>query len=598
VSGARQFEPAVRAVADWLERLPGPVRRLEARDLQAYDRQRGFVVGWRMPVAFDDGTRRLDVLLDEWFPLAAPRIALVDRPEFLTWPHVERDGVLCLLPTTAACDPAVPQATVQHVLDCSCQLIQECIAGTNLDDFRQEFLSYWGWTVPESSTRAYSLLNPVPPTRAIRLWTGSSHYLLGETDAAIANWLANRRGDRIPAKDTTASAAMLWLDRPLLPSEYPKCGADLLALARRTGGNEMLSQMVFDEPDRIVVGIGSTTGNGPCLAAVTLSAPQLFSKSKNRSTRTLNAGFRKGKMPADVLVSRYFSGNRVIPSNVDRGDVGWVHGRDRNPHAERLLNSHAVVLGCGSVGAPVTLALMQAGLGRLSLVDPDVLKWSNISRHPLGASSVDSNKADALADRIRRDFPHVNDVTSFPRRWQDVLRLAPQLLQSADLIVSAMGDWEAEGALNDWHVESGRAHPIVYGWTEPHASAGHAVAICRTGGCFSCGLDNHGAHRSPATTWPRPTYLQEPACGAVYQPYGAIEVGHIVSMVADVALRSLMGNVEESTEWVWTGSKGLLESVGGAWDPSWRSVAEAKGPAPFVKDRPWAARPDCIACGK
>jgi molybdopterin/thiamine biosynthesis adenylyltransferase len=477
-------------------------------------------------------------------------------------------------------------------------LVQECIAGTNIDDFRNEFLSYWGWTVTDSSTPTYSLLDPVPPTRAIRLWMGNSYYLLGETDIDIANWLRNRRNDRSEAKDTTTTAIMLWLEEPLLPSEYPKCGADLLRLAGRTGGTEVIRHIAVDEPGKIVVAIASATVNGPCMAVVTLPTPQVYSTAKNGTVRTLNAGFRKGKIPTDVLVSRYFAGTRVIPSNVERIDAQWVHGRDQNPFAERLLNTHVVVLGCGSLGAPVALALMQSGLGRATLVDPDILNWSNISRHPLGAAYVGRNKADALADRIRRDFPHVKSVASFPRRWQDVRRLAPQLLESADLIVSAMGDWEGEGALNDWHLEHGRTRPIVYGWTEPHACAGHGVAICRIGGCFSCGLDAFGAPRSPITTWSQATYLQEPACGAVYQPYGAIEVSHTVSMIADVALKALIGGIEESTERIWTGDDRLLESVGGAWDASWQGIAKAKGPGAFMSDRAWPTRSDCIACGK
>ena len=581
----------------WLETLPGPVNRLNAQALRAYP-DRALVAGWRIAVAFGDISRRLDILLDDWFPFSTPKIALVDRPEFLIWPHVERDGVLCLLPTAATGNPAVPQALVKNVLACACQLVDECIAGSNIDDFRQEFLSYWDWTVSKPSTRVVSLVKPAPPTRAIRLWTGRSYNLLGDEDADIQKWLGNCRGDRASAKDTTDGAALLWLPQPLLPSEYPRSGSDLLTLARHVEGDQLLSRMAADHPARIVVALGSTTANGPCLAAVTLPTPAVFSKAKNCSARTLTAGFRKDKIPAHVLTSRYFGSNRVIPSNVERADAGWVHGRDQNPYLDRLRNSHVVLLGCGSVGAPVALGLMQAGLGRLSLIDPDALTWSNTSRHPLGARFVGSNKADALAERIKNEFPQVIEVTSFSRHWQEVLRVSPQLLESADLIVSAMGDWEAEGALNDWHAEGRREHPIVYGWTEPHACAGHAVAVCRIGGCLGCGLDNHGAHRALSTTWPTSTQLQEPACGAVYQPYGPIELSHIVAMVAGVALRALLGKIDESTEWVWTASNELLESVRGSWGPSWLGIVEAKGPTPFITRRAWSARADCDACGK
>ena len=598
MSAALDFASAVQAVSEWLEGLPGSVRRLSARELSAYDHHRGFNTGWRLQVSFDDGARHIDILIDDWFPHSAPRIALVDRPEFLTWPHIERDGVLCLLPSTASCDPTAPVGVVQHVLDSACQLVQESIAGSNADDFRQEFLSYWGWAVPDKSPRLYSLLNPAPPTRQVRLWRGTSYFLLGDTDADVTNWISHRRGERIEATDNTETALLLWLDAPLVPAEYPRSGADLLALARRAGGYDLITRAAVEEPNRIVVAIGSTTANGPCFGAVTLPTPQTVLKGSNRRNLTLTAGFRKGKLPAGVLVSRYFSGTPVVKAVVDRIDARWVHGRDRSPHAEQLRAANVVLLGCGSVGAPVAMALTQAGVGRLSLVDPETLTWSNISRHPLGASAVGKNKAEALADRIRRDCPQIVEITGYPRRWQDLARTSPQLVESPDLIVSAIGDWEAEGALNEWHVTRGRQRPILYGWTEPHACAGHAVMIRATGGCLGCGLDNHGALLSPVTTWPSPTYRQEPACGGVYQPYGPIELGHIVSIVAELALKGILGSEPTSTERVWVGDRGLLASCGGSWSSSWRSLAEANGPTGFIKDNVWQRRADCSVCGR
>lgn len=57
-------------------------------------------------------------------------------------------------------------------------------------------------------------------------------------------------------------------------------------------------------------------------------------------------------------------------------------------------------MGCGSLGSPVAIALAQAGVGRLTLIDYDHLKWANIGRHPLGAASVDDEKAKAVAESL------------------------------------------------------------------------------------------------------------------------------------------------------------------------------------------------------
>ena len=240
MSGARGFQSATAAVSASLRELPGSGVQLGPTELRAYQ-GRGFVAGWRLTIQFADGTRRLDLLVDEWFPRSAPRAALVDRPDFLTWPHVERDGVLCLLPGTAAVDPTNPAGAARVILGSACELIEECIAGSNTDDFRQEFLSYWNWALPEKYEVFYSLLSPAPPTRAIRVWNGKAFALLADSDQDISRWLANRRGEK-EAHDSPSGGLFLWLDAALTPAEYPASGSALLELVRRAGGIEILDR--------------------------------------------------------------------------------------------------------------------------------------------------------------------------------------------------------------------------------------------------------------------------------------------------------------------------------------------------------------------
>src|SRR4051812_28938504 len=86
---------AVAAIGAWIGSLPD-ARTLGPEDLRAYP-SRDATAGWRLEVNFPDRPRHLDLLVVPGFPRRAPKVAIVDRPKFLTWPHVEEDGVLCLL---------------------------------------------------------------------------------------------------------------------------------------------------------------------------------------------------------------------------------------------------------------------------------------------------------------------------------------------------------------------------------------------------------------------------------------------------------------------------------------------------------------------
>lgn len=68
---------------------------------------------------------------------------------------------------------------------------------------------------------------------------------------------------------------------------------------------------------------------------------------------------------------------------------------------ERLKNSFVVVAGLGAVGSYAVEGLARAGVGRLRLVDFDIIKASNINRqlYALG-STIGKHKADAAADRV------------------------------------------------------------------------------------------------------------------------------------------------------------------------------------------------------
>lgn len=575
-----------------------PARLDEATLASCYPTRR-WAAAWRISVIFSDGvTRRIDIVAGADFPATPVRTALVDHPEPMTWPHVESDGVLCLLPNMAEWDPDDPSAVAANLLHRSIRLIEELLEGTIVDrDFREEFVTYWGYKAHGRGNYLYGLVAPKPPSRLVRVWRGKGVEVIGEDQASLARWVRRRFGDSASIK--TEAAAFLWLGEPLLPARYPETAAELYALAGGIGegATAVLDEAASGEPDHLLAVLGAVGRGGAALIGVKAANPKRLKGRPRAPDEPLSKGFRPGHTPRAILLERFFGATPVIRTLVQRADAVWVHGRGQDHRTARLLDAAVVLVGCGSVGAPVACALAQSGVGRIVLVDPDILSWPNVGRHPLGAAAVGRNKAEALAERLQVDYPHL----AIKHRSCDLHHLIANegdLLADADLVVAATGSWVAESALNRWHVAQGRGRPVLYGWTEAHACAGHAVAIAGEDGCLQCHIGRTGAPALTVVGWADggDAHQEEPACGAHYQPYGPVELAYVTAMIAEVALECLLETPARSFSRVFVVSQGRLAALGGCLTDAWRSAFGDGDGGVRTVDRPWSAMA-CAACG-
>ena len=83
---------------------------------------------------------------------------------------------------------------------------------------------------------------------------------------------------------------------------------------------------------------------------------------------------------------------------------------------EKLQNSHAAVFGIGGVGGYVAEALARSGVGKIDLIDSDVVSESNINRQLIALhSTVGRPKTEVMAERIHDIDPdiEVNAINMF-----------------------------------------------------------------------------------------------------------------------------------------------------------------------------------------
>ena len=145
------------------------------------------------------------------------------------------------------------------------------------------------------------------------------------------------------------------------------------------------------------------------------------------------------------------------------------------------------MVGCGSIGSQIALQLSSAGVGKLRLLDHDVLGTENIHRHVLGMESIGQRKALALKSLLTKKFPHMY-VDALVSRVEDVVETALTTLLDTDLILIALGDETLETWLNGQLL---RKKPRVHVWVEPLGLGQHVLAVGKKGGCFECLFEPH-----------------------------------------------------------------------------------------------------------
>ena len=126
----------------------------------------------------------------------------------------------------------------------------------------------------------------------------------------------------------------------------------------------------------------------------------------------------------------------------------------------RLLDANVLVVGAGGLGSPAALYLAAAGIGRLGIVDDDVVDQSNLQRQVLhSTAALGQPKVESAARRLSELNPDV-EVVSYPER------LTPEnadrvLGEGWEVIVDGADNFPTRYLLNDASVW--RGVPIVHG---------------------------------------------------------------------------------------------------------------------------------------
>jgi adenylyltransferase/sulfurtransferase len=126
---------------------------------------------------------------------------------------------------------------------------------------------------------------------------------------------------------------------------------------------------------------------------------------------------------------------------------------------EKFLAAHALIVGAGGLGTPAAQFLAAAGVGTLTICDPDAVDLTNLQRQILYATGdVGARKVDAAKARLTAINPEVR-IETIPSRVGPA-ELAP-LVARADVVLDCCDNFATRHAVNRACVAAGR--PLVSG---------------------------------------------------------------------------------------------------------------------------------------
>jgi molybdopterin/thiamine biosynthesis adenylyltransferase len=189
----------------------------------------------------------------------------------------------------------------------------------------------------------------------------------------------------------------------------------------------------------------------------------------------------------------------------------------------RVLDGHALIIGAGGLGSPAALYLAASGVGRITLVDDDVVDLTNLQRQVMHTTArVGMAKVESGREALLQINPEIT-VTALNERV-DAARLA-ELVGSADVVLDCSDNFATRHAVNRACVHA--RVPLVSG------------AVIRFDGQLSVFDVRDPASPCYACLFPEDSVFEEVACSTmgVFAPL----VGVVGAMQATEALKLLSG---------------------------------------------------------
>lgn len=144
--------------------------------------------------------------------------------------------------------------------------------------------------------------------------------------------------------------------------------------------------------------------------------------------------------------------------------------------------SSVVCIGAGGIISQIAPTLVRKGIGRIALLDDDVVEASNLNRQRFYERDLSKNKAFALAENLQAECIAETEIRSLPFRLQEVAARGTDL--SCDVAVCGVDNNPARVFASRHFRAAGI--PVVFTAVSANGDHGYVFVQGREGPCIAC----------------------------------------------------------------------------------------------------------------
>lgn len=185
-----------------------------------------------------------------------------------------------------------------------------------------------------------------------------------------------------------------------------------------------------------------------------------------------------------------------------------IAGFDQEKHSR----SHVLCIGAGGLISNIAPTLCRKGIGKLTILDDDLVEASNLNRQRFYPKDIGKNKAIALVENLQSECTFSTQLIGYSLRLEEAIQ---HDVLDCDVVICGVDNNPARISACSFFRK--RNIPVIFTAVSANADHGYVFIQDTTGPCWACVFpDSIDDHRFPC---PR-----APAMADILQAVGAVAV--------------------------------------------------------------------------